>query len=409
MTCENKVNIISNNKSQWNILVMCLADPSGNPRPRRVIELLNKLDCYIHIASYEIKGKLDYNQLTLIHKKPSHGIQKIAALSKSLILILLSLIVKKKEWQNIINNARFNLLNIKSKLNHCHFDIIIVENIQLLPIAFEIKKKAKVIFDAREYYPREFENSFMFRLLSRPERIRLCNTYLHQCDALITVSNGLAEEYKKEFSVSMQVIRSVPKYVLLPVQSCHKDKIRMIHHGNAHSDRRLENMISIVRQLDERFTLDLFLTGPNNIIKRLKKISRGDSRIRFFPPVPYLEIIPMLNQYDIGFYFLEPTGFNTTHCLPNKLFEFIQARLAVAIGPSPEMAKVIKKFHCGIVSPTFDCSDMIKELNKLESDHIMKMKRASNIAAKELCFDKEGKKLENIIFNLIQKCPLNPR
>jgi hypothetical protein len=30
--------------------------------------------------------------------------------------------------------------------------------------------------------------------------------------------------------------------------------------------------------------------------------------------------------------------------LPNKFFEFIQARLAVAIWPSPEMSKITKTF-----------------------------------------------------------------
>ena len=37
-------------------------------------------------------------------------------------------------------------------------------------------------------------------------------------------------------------------------------------------------------------------------------------------PVPFDEIIPMLNKYDLGFYYLEPKGFNVTYNLPNKFF-----------------------------------------------------------------------------------------
>jgi len=38
------------------------------------------------------------------------------------------------------------------------------------------------------------------------------------------------------------------------------------------------------------------------------------------------------------------------HALSDKLFEFIQACLADAIGPSPEMARIIHEDSCGIVA-----------------------------------------------------------
>ena len=51
-----------------------------------------------------------------------------------------------------------------SKLKN--YSLIIVEDLQLLPTAFFKKHKAKVVFDAREYYPLQNEESFFGELLS---------------------------------------------------------------------------------------------------------------------------------------------------------------------------------------------------------------------------------------------------
>ena len=45
-----------------------------------------------------------------------------------------------------------------------------------------------------------------------------------------------------------------------------------------------------------------------------------------------------LNAHDVGVYVLPPVSFNHLWALPNKVFDFVQGRLALVVGPSPEMA-----------------------------------------------------------------------
>ena len=93
-----------------------------------------------------------------------------------------------------------------------------------------MKGNASIIFDAREYYPRQKEDSLIFRLFEKPERIRLCKAYLHLCDRVLTVSPGLAEEYKREFNITTELIRSVPMYFDCKPAKVKTKKIRMVHH-----------------------------------------------------------------------------------------------------------------------------------------------------------------------------------
>ena len=180
-------------------------------------------------------------------------------------------------------------------------------------------------------------------------------------------------------------------------------KIKMVHHGGANPDRKLENMIKMFHTLDERFTLDFYLVGNRRYIKKLKAMAKPFPQIRFLDPVPFKEIIPTINKYDVGLYLLEPTGFNTKYYLPNKFFEYIQARLMLAIGPSYDMKKIVEQYKLGIVSKSFDPSDLAKELNKLSYKDILTYKKNSDLAAKELCFENESKKIILIIEELLKK------
>ena len=161
-------------------------------------------------------------------------------------------------------------------------------------------------------------------------------------------------------------------------------------------------MIEIVKQLDERFSLDLMLVASDQkYLNELKQKAGNSPKIRFLDPVPFDKIIFVLKDYDIGLYLLAPTNFNNQMALPNKLFEFIQARLAVIIGPSPEMAKIVQNYKCGSVSKDFSIASMVSLMNDLNYENIVNFKKMSEIASKELNSQKNNDILNGIIRKLI--------
>lgn len=253
-------------------------------------------------------------------------------------------------------------------------DVIIANDIDSLPLALKAAKGAKVFFDAHEYSPREFEEQWKWRLLYQGFYEYLCRTYLPKADSMVTVCQGIAEAYKSHFNVEPGVITNAPSHAPLeprPVGS----KIRMIHHGAALPNRKIENMVRMMDQLDDRFELDLMLTSPHgpSYLEYLKGMATNP-RIRFLDPVPMPRIVETISAYDMGLYLLEPSSFNNAMALPNKLFEFIQARLAIAIGPSPEMARIVREHECGVVAPDFQASSLAASLNALTAADIERFK-----------------------------------
>ena len=123
--------------------------------------------------------------------------------------------------------------------------------------------------------------------------------------------------------------------------------------------------------------------------------------VRLIPPVGSDDIIPYISQYDIGIYLLEPNNFNNKHALPNKFFEFIQGRLAIAIGPSPEMTKIVTDYDLGLVSKDFEAKNLAEIVNSFTPEKIIYFKEKSDLAAKQLNAQNSYKKLNDLINDML--------
>lgn len=108
-------------------------------------------------------------------------------------------------------------------------------------------------------------------------------------------------------------------------------------------------MIDTIRLCDRRYHLSFMLVGDEGYIRHLRiyadRVAPG--RVTFLDPVAPDQIMPKIASFDMGIYLLQPTNYNSSIALPNKLFDFIHAGLAVCVGPSPGMAAFVRE--CGAV------------------------------------------------------------
>ena len=286
------------------------------------------------------------------------------------------------------------IAHAKSLLGGERFDLILANDLSALPLSIAVKGAAPVLFDAHEYSPREFEDKWLWKLLFGRYSDSLCRRYLPHVGSMITVCRGIADEYERNYAVRAGVLRNVPAHQDLGPSPVFENRIRLIHHGAAMRSRHLESMINMMRHLDERFTLDLMLVkSDERYFVALRQKAAGNPRIRFIEPVSMREICRSINGYDLGLFLLPPVNFNYRHALPNKFFEFIQARLGIAIGPSPEMASLVHRHQCGVVAESFQPEAMADCLRGLQRENVEAFKLASDRAARELNFERESEVL----------------
>jgi hypothetical protein len=289
-------------------------------------------------------------------------------------------------------------------LSKLEYQIVIVHHFVDLPLGVKLakSKKVKLIFNAHEYYPLEFDNNAQWMATTHIDYMKIANKYLKYVDMCFCVGNSIALKYKQEFDLNSVVItNSKPFYELNP--QIISSKIRLIHHGLANEARKIELMINMMKYLGEGYILDLMLvSNSDEYLNELKKLALDYSNINFIEPVNINDIPKYTNQYDIGVFLLPPTNFNYTYALPNKFFEFIQARLAIAIGPSPEMAAVVKTYDLGVVAEDFEAESLAKKIKELSVEKIMYYKKQCNKYASDLCVEKNWVLIKETVDRLIR-------
>jgi glycosyltransferase involved in cell wall biosynthesis len=382
-----------NNQNKRRILVVSFSQLDTDPRVHRQLIFLKEV-YKVTAAGF---GRAGVDKVDFIELKDDVKRKNV----KNKILSALNLKTGRFD-QFYWSSSRIQ--NARDSLRKKQFDLIIANDINSLPLAYYLsrKAKAKLLLDAHEYAPRESETQFLFRFFYQTYWDRICRYYLPRVDAMTTVGEGIANEYKTNYGADPIVITNAPFFTDLEPSQGDLRSIRMIYHGRVSPVRKSDNMISLMGFLDRRFSLDLMILGDNGrYMQKLHEMGMKHPRIKFVEPVPMPDIAKTINRYDIGLYFLNPSSFNDRMALPNKLFEFIQGRLAVAIWPSPEMARIVRKYRCGLVSEDFTCKSMAEILNNLTTNQIMKFKWQSHKAASELSADRNRELFISIIQELI--------
>ncbi|MCM3661070.1 glycosyltransferase family 1 protein [Georgenia satyanarayanai] len=270
-----------------------------------------------------------------------------------------------------------------NRLPRGHFDVVLADDIDTVPLALSLQARAGVHVDLHEYAPRQNEEMWRWRLLVAPYFRWLCRTFLPHASSVTTVGAGLAAEYEREFGIRASVVVNAPHFADLTPGEV-GESIRLVHAGNARRGRRLELMFDAVAASRRPLTLDLYLM-PNDPVYLAELRERAESmpEVTVHDPVPPTELARTLSAYDIGVYVLPPVSFNNLWALPNKFFDFIQGRLGLVVGPSPEMAGIVRQHGLGAVTEDFTAAALTAVLDELDPAEVRRWKQASHEVAEE--------------------------
>lgn len=375
------------------ILILAYSDLNHDARVARQINFLSE-NYAVTVACFNSPESEKYERIIIDRISPNFYKKIIGA-----FLLLTRLF-------ELAYKLIYDFPRLRSQLKKRDFDLIIANDIESLPLAFKIKKKEKILFDAHEFAPRHFEDKLVWRIFFQRFNKYLCKQYLPKVDQMITVGSGLAKEYATHYPVKPIVLTNANYFTELTPSLIDENNIKLIHHGAANPSRNLEIMIEMMKYLDNRFTLDLMLLSPTianrktrEYLDTLKTQITNNPRISIIPPVKSPEVVNFIHAYDIGIFLLPPINFNYANTLPNKLFDFIQARLAIAIGPTPEMAEIVNNYKLGVVADDFTPQALAKKINSLTASEILSFKMNANKSAKELSADNN----KTILLNLVNK------
>lgn len=273
------------------------------------------------------------------------------------------------------------------------FDVVLANDATAVPVAAALEPRCGLHVDMHEYATRQGQGNRLWERYTMPLVRWIVAEHLTRADSVTTVSMGLAAEYRREFGIEAELVpnaaRYRPEHSVRPTPR--EEPIRLVHTGAAGRGRRIEDMIDAVAAANQErpgaFVFDLYLiAGDAQYIGELRDLTkeRGDGAISVEDPVSYEKIVPTLAEYDVGLFVCPPTTFNLRHALPNKLFEYVQARLGVMIGPSEDMRRYTDEYGFGVVTRDFSVPAQVEALLELTPEAVDELKARADAAAPKL-------------------------
>jgi glycosyltransferase involved in cell wall biosynthesis len=255
------------------------------------------------------------------------------------------------------------------------------------------------VYDSHEFAVEENVDQLLWRLVF-PHYVREIEAYyIHGAAFVSTVGDGIADLLQEVYALRTRplVVRNVPAYQETPYRPPGARMV-VLYHGVYNPDRGLEDLVASVADWRDEFALVIRGYGAPAYEARLRDTAAGagvGDRVVFEPPVPMTDLVPRANEADIGIHTIPVTNRQTRYCLPNKLFEYVMAGLAVCVTNAPEMARIVKEYECGVVIHDSSSAGIATAVNALTRDSVARFKRASLKAATSLNWDHEQERLQD--------------
>lgn len=292
--------------------------------------------------------------------------------------------------------------HLRTVLRRGEFDLVLANDVDSVPLAVSLEPRLGVHADLHEFSSRQKEEDRVWRTFVAPFLRWMVRRWVTRADSVTTVGPGLAAQYAKEFGLEAGVVLNAPARADLAPTPVGRP-IRLVHAGNA-VPARLEVLLEAMELVTGELTLDLYLVDSGSgYAAQLRERYAGHPRVRLHDPVGPDEVVATLNAYDVGVYSLPPLSFNFRYALPNKFFDFVQARLAVVVGPSPEMAALVREHGLGVVADDFTPQALARALDALTREQVTGYKQAADAASSVLCAEEQVGRWSSALEALVRR------
>lgn len=268
-------------------------------------------------------------------------------------------------------------------------DVVLANDIDAAPLAVDVAPPERIHVDLHEYFPGLHDDNPRWARLRGPYNAWLVRRYAGAAASTTTVAEEIAERYR-ELGLSPGVVTNASRKRELPVRPVSRP-IRLVHSGVALRGRHLETMIEAVglTSADVELTLHLMPNDAAYIDQLRARAAEIGPRVRVLPPVPHAELVDTLSTHDVGIHILPATSTNHRLALPNKFFDFVQARLGVIVGPTPAMAGAVQRYGFGAVADGFRPEDVARVIDALTPEQVAAWKTAADAAADDLSAERQ--------------------
>ncbi len=275
----------------------------------------------------------------------------------------------------------------------------------LLPNFLVSRLKHKpLIFDSHEYFtevPEIQGRPFVQNTWKRIEKF--C---LSRMKSMITVNESIAKLFRDKYGIQVKVIRNVPFKISKLAMASRQElglpedqRIVILQGAGINVDRGAEEAVAAMQFIENTI---LLIVGSGDVVPQLKEYVIANNlseKVRFVGKQPSDQLRKYTSVAEIGLSLDKPLNINYEYSLPNKLFDYIQAGIAVLASDLVEVAAIVKQYQVGEVLEQHNPQFIANRIQSMlaDRDQLGRYRANAAIAAEMLCWEHEKVILENIV------------
>lgn len=279
-------------------------------------------------------------------------------------------------------------------------DILVSNDLDTLLANYMVSviRGKKIIYDSHEYFTEvpELQNrKFVKKIWTIIEKNivpKLKHTY--------TVSEPIANIYNKKYGTNFRVIRNYPNYSEYQAKTniFNTTSKVILYQGALNVERGIDLVIKSMKFIENAVFV---IIGDGDITQSLQILAEAEGvndKINFLGKIPLESLYKYTAAADIGISLEDDTNLNYHYSLPNKLFDYIQARIPVLVSNLPEMQKIVQDYNIGQILTSREVENVASVItNMLNAEEKLKTwKQNLQKLSLELCWEKQEELLLSI-------------
>jgi len=315
---------------------------------------------------------------------------------------------KELQREEVVNGLHVTRVNLKSKglpgffifqamkylefmfrvISRFHrFDVFHCHDLNALPIGALVKvffnRKAKIIYDAHEY---EIEKNGLSNFGKGVARL-LERHLIGFTDKVITVSEGIANEYSRLYGVKPYLILNCPE----PQEVGQTNYLRehfgiadsariFIYQGGLISGRAVKETIEAFSEMSDDKVI--VFVGYGYLAEYVQSAAGKNANIFYHDAVSYEDLLQITASADVGLSLIDNICKSYLLSLPNKFFEYIAASIPVLASNLPEMAKIVDQHNIGMLSEGNNVKEIVRSVSAISKTDLTVYKEGLAAAGK---------------------------
>ena len=286
-------------------------------------------------------------------------------------------------------------------------DVFHSHDLNTLYVGATCKKRspgARLVYDSHELHTERSRMGYWWRKWAVWNEKK----WLPNADAMIVASPSWIAEIKKKTGWvpddSIAIINTPPLRDHVPRDlrgelEIPADQPILLYQGSIQENRGIEPAIDAIAMLDIGVLVIIGYGYHRTTLEKSVRDRKLQDRVKFFGPIPNDELLDWTAAADIGLCNIINSSYSYYTSLPNKLFEYMMAGIAIIGSDSPEIGRVVNATESGVVCDPADPAALAQAARTILKD-LDRYKDASQRARRQNHWGIESEKLIQLYGNL---------